>query len=487
MNKLKVIVAVLGIFLTYSTRLYPTVAQNQTKPNIVFIIVDQWRAQATGYAGDKNVLTPNLDKLAASSVHVKNAVSGMPVCTPYRASLLSGQYPLTTGVFMNDVMLDTAKTTLAKVYKKNGYTTGFIGKWHIDGHGRTSYIPENRRQGFEYWKALECTHNYNKSPYYAGNSPQQLFWEGYDAIAQATDAGQFITEQAKKQNPFVLFVSMGPPHDPYQTAPEAYKKLYENKDLQINPNVPAEHREKVKKDLKGYYAHMTALDESIGKLWQTIRAAGIENNTILVFTADHGDLLGAHGSWNKQQPYAESIRVPFLLHYPAAFGTSGKTSPILLNTPDIMPTLLGLSNIPIPASVEGTDFSRVLKGTQKDKVTHTLISCVQPFGQWHRGKGGREYRGLVTTQYTYVKDLQGPWLLFDNTKDPFQLNNLAGKAPYATTQKKLDDLLVASLKQRKDDFRPGMEYVKKWNYVVDETETVPYHKINYEGKPIVEQ
>ena len=486
MIKIKVLLPLLGLLLGWPNLINAEVMQNPVKPNVVFIIVDQWRAQATGYAGDKNVSTPNLDKLAARSIQVKNAVSGMPVCTPYRASLLSGQYPLTTGVFMNDVMLDTAKTTLAKVYKKHGYTTGFIGKWHIDGHGRTSYIPENRRQGFEYWKTLECTHNYNQSPYYAGNSPQKLFWEGYDAIAQSADASRFISDQAKKTKPFVLFVSMGPPHDPYLTAPEAYKKLYENKTLQINPNVPAEFREKVTKDLKGYYAHMTALDESIGKIWQAIQTAGIEKNTILVFTADHGDLLGAHGSWNKQQPYAESIKVPFLLHYPAAFGTTGKISPILLNTPDIMPTLLALSNIPIPKSVEGKNFAGVLKGTEKDNVTHTLISCVQPFGQWHRGKGGKEYRGLVTTQFTYVKDLKGPWLLFDNTKDPFQLNNLVGKAPYADTQKKLENLLVATLKRRKDAFRPGMEYVKQWNYVVDATETVPYKDINYEGKAITE-
>lgn len=139
-------------------------AQPQKKlPNIIFIMADQWRAQATGYAGDKNVITPNLDQLASVSLNIKNAVSGMPVCTPYRASLLTGQYPLTNGVFMNDIMLDTNKLTIAKVYKRNGYNTGYIGKWHIDGHGRNTYIPESRRQGFDYWKALECTHDYNKS------------------------------------------------------------------------------------------------------------------------------------------------------------------------------------------------------------------------------------------------------------------------------------------------------------------------------------
>lgn len=460
--------------------------QTPAKPNIVYIIVDQWRAQATGYSGDKNVHTPNLNRLAAQSLNVRNAISGMPVCTPHRASLMTGQYPLTTGVFMNDVMLDTASTTIAKVFRKNGYQTGFIGKWHIDGHGRKSYIPENRRQGFEYWKALECTHDYNNSPYYAGNAENRLVWEGYDAIAQSNDACGYIRDQSTTTKPFMLFISLGPPHDPYQTAPQKYRDMYENKDMQINPNVPASMREKVQKDLKGYYAHMTALDDCIGKIWQTVKDAGIEKNTIIVLSADHGDLLGAHGSWNKQQPYEESIRVPFLIHYPEAFGMKGKTSSLLLNTPDIMPTLLGLTHISVPASVEGKDLSQIMLGKQKDNIGGTLIACVQPFGQWNRKAGGKEYRGIVTKQFTYTRDLKGAWLLFDNIKDPFQLNNLVNQPEFKQVQQDLDAGLNKMLRERKDDFRPGMEYVKKWNYVVDETETVPYVKMNYEGKAVVE-
>src|SRR3982751_6810883 len=108
-----------GLLLLVSFFIFSKKVQPPKQPNIVYIIVDQWRAQATGYSGDKNVSTPQLDKLASRSMNLRNAISGMPVCTPYRASLLSGQYPLTTGVFMNDVMLDTAKTTLAKVFKSN--------------------------------------------------------------------------------------------------------------------------------------------------------------------------------------------------------------------------------------------------------------------------------------------------------------------------------------------------------------------------------
>jgi arylsulfatase A-like enzyme len=196
--------------------------------------------------------------------------------------------------------------------------------------------------------------------------------------------------------------------------------------------------------------------------------------------------MGEQGSWNKQQPYEESIRVPFLLYHPSAFGTNGKASTVLLNTPDIMPTLLGFTRLPIPSSVEGKDLSQVISGKKKDTIEETLISCVQPFGQWSRRFGGKEYRGLVTRQYTYARDLKGAWLLFDNNKDPLQLNNLIGNPDFKKVQQNLDERLTAKLRERKDEFLPGMEYVKKWNYVVDSTETVPYIKMNYEGKPIME-
>ena len=136
------------------------------KPNIVVVLADQWRAQAFGFAGDPNVQTPNFDRLAGESVRFVNAVAGMPVCSPTRASLLTGQRPLTHGVFLNDVPLNPDAVTLPKVLKSAGYDTAAIGKWHIDGHGRSAFIPPERRQGFDYWKVLECTHNYTDSIYY---------------------------------------------------------------------------------------------------------------------------------------------------------------------------------------------------------------------------------------------------------------------------------------------------------------------------------
>ena len=119
------------------------------RPNIVLVLADQWRAQAAGYAGDPNIKTPNLDSLAGRCVNFTHAVSGCPVCSPYRASLITGRYPLTHGVIVNDVCLNDDAVSLARAFKGAGYDTGYIGKWHLDGHGRRSYIPPERRQGFE--------------------------------------------------------------------------------------------------------------------------------------------------------------------------------------------------------------------------------------------------------------------------------------------------------------------------------------------------
>src|SRR6185436_16164764 len=144
-----------------------------SKPNILIILADQWRAQAFGFAGDPNVKTPNLDRLQRQSFWFANAIAGVPVCCPTRASLLTGQRAVTHGVFLNDVPLATNAVTLAKVLAAAGYDTGYIGKWHLNGDGRSDFIPRERRQGFDYWKVLECTHDYTNSNYYS-DRPEKL-------------------------------------------------------------------------------------------------------------------------------------------------------------------------------------------------------------------------------------------------------------------------------------------------------------------------
>jgi len=465
---------ILPLILSLASSSLWATTPGERPPNIVFVIADQWRAQAFGFAGDPNVQTPHLDRFEKNCINFTQAVSGCPVCSPTRASLLTGQRPLTHGVFLNDVPLNPSAITLAKTLQQAGYDTGCIGKWHIDGHGRTAFIPRERRQGFEYWKVLECTHAYNKSPYYA-DGPEKLQWEGYDALAQTRDAQAYLTAHAHSPKPFLLWLSWGPPHNPYETAPPPYHELYAQTTFQLRENVPTSPQEQraARANLLGYYAHCSALDACFGDLLTTLQSSGLDENTIIVFTSDHGDMLGSHSLQRKQKPYEESARIPFLLRLPSKLGIHPRRVDATINTEDVMPTLLSLCGVPIPSSVEGLDFKGYLLGAKDPSGGSALVQCVAPFGEYSRQVGGREYRCLRTAHYTYARDLQGPWLLFDNLQDPFQLHNLVSQPAYADLQANLDSQLKAKLAQQHDDFLPAADYITKWHYMVDATGTIP--------------
>ena len=451
------------------------------RPNIIYVFADQWRAQDTGYAGNTQVQTPNLDRLAAQSINFTHAVAGIPVCCPARACLLTGQHALTHGVFVNDVHLADDAVSIAKLYKAAGYDTAYVGKWHVDGRGRSNYVPPESRQGFDYWKALECTHDYNNSKYYAGDSDQQLTWEGYDAIEQTKDVQTYLRSRRRRDGdgehdtPFLLVLSWGPPHAPYETAPSAYRSLYSPEEIELRPNVTPDIADDAREWIAGYYAHCTALDDCLGALLQTIEDEGLADNTIFVFTSDHGDMLGSQGEVKKQRPWEESIRVPFLLRWPRRFGLQGREIEALLDTPDILPTLLTLCDIPIPDTVEGKDFSAALEGGPDPSGGAALIYCPHPFGQFLRTDGGREYRGLRTHTHTYARDLNGPWLLYDNESDPYQLENLVNRPEVASLQSEMESRLQGKLAERNDEFLPGETYIEKWGYPLDKTGTVPFN------------
>lgn len=453
-----------------------------SKPNVVFLLTDQWRLQALGYAGNSQAQTPNIDRLARESLNFKHAISGYSVCCPWRASFLTGQYPLTHGVIVNDVPISSEPVGLGDAFKSEGYNTAYIGKWHVDGRGRKSYIPPERRLGFDYFKALECSHDYNQSAYYDNDDPSLRFWDGYDVFAQTADARRYIESQSAEK-PFMLVLSWGPPHNPYQTAPQEYRDLYQARDIQLRPNVPAEMADEAREWLAGYYAHCTAIDKSVGDIMETLDARGLTENTVLVFASDHGDMLGSQGWTRKQKPWEESIRVPFLLRWPAKFGPEARDLAPFLNAHDIMPTLLGVCGLPIPESVDGQDFSAALDGaaTESDGRGGTgspcaLLACFHPFGEYSRPAGGHEYRGIRTERYTYCRALTGPWLLYDNQADPYQLDNLVGRADYAEIQAAHEALLQRELDALNDEFLDGMAYINRWAYPLDDTGTVPIRK-----------
>ena len=242
----------------------------------------------------------------------------------------------------------------------------------------------------------------------------------------------------------------------------------------------AEMADDAREWLAGYYAHCSAIDKSVGDIMQTLDDNGLSENTVLVFASDHGDMLGSHGWTRKQKPWEESIRVPFLLRCPAKYGRAARDVSPFLNAHDIMPSLLGICGLPIPDTVEGRDFSPALEGEEIESAG-ALLACFHPFGEWSRPVGGQEYRGIRTPRYTYCSSLwradsatsAGPWLLYDNEVDPYQLDNLVDNPAYSDIQAELEALLQRELDAVGDAFLDGMAYINRWGYPLDDTGTVP--------------
>ena len=439
----------------------------QSRPNIVFLFCDEWRAQATGYAGDPNCHTPNLDRFAREAIDFPNAASGCSVCCPYRGSLLTGQYPLTNGVFINDVELSPDAYSIARSFNDNGFQTGYIGKWHVYGSPdgnlgrREKFVPREYQLGFEYWKGFECTHDYNESYYYFNDDPTPRLWDDYDAFSQCRDGAAYINTHAGDEKPFMLMISLGPPHFPLETAPEAYRKMYDNREITLRPNVPQEFREKAQEELRGYYSHIAALDDAFAIVRDAIADAGIEDNTIFIFTSDHGDMRQSQGLDTKLFPWEESVLVPFLLRWPQLKDSANSKCSVPIDAPDIMPTLLGLCGLPIPDSVEGRDWSPIILGNELPTGEEaTFLNMSAEFTELRRN-GMKAYRGLRTDRYTYVRNLDGPWLLYDNKNDPYQMKNLVNTPENADLQEHLQSQLVARLDGIGDEFLPGEVYLER--------------------------
>jgi arylsulfatase A-like enzyme len=200
--------------------------------------------------------------------------------------------------------------------------------------------------------------------------------------------------------------------------------------------------DEVRKDLSAYYAATTALDDCMGRLIGAVEKAGIADDTIIVFTSDHGDMVGSHRMAHKQEPLEESISIPFIVRYPKRI-PKGTVTDALLSPMDIMPTLLSLAGVPCPKEVEGISLSEAAVGKRSDQQDALLIMKLVPGGNPWLSNAVTEWRGVRTKTHTYVK-LQnaGPWLLFDNKKDPYQMKNLVNSPAH----KKLRDEMEARLK-----------------------------------------
>lgn len=447
------------------------------KPNIIFVFADQMRSQVLGCYGNRQVPTPHFDRLAAEGARFTNALSTWPVCSPYRAMLLTGRYPMANGTVSNDVPVRGDLPSIATVCKARGYATGYIGKWHLEAE-RTPFVPRERRLGFEYWASRNCSHQYFDS-FYCGDTPAQVPLPGFEPEAQTQLAIDFM--KAHRDHPFCLFMSWGPPHGPYH-APEAYMARFPAEKIQLRSNVPehafvdrlleldpnklsegqararAQFRHRIETDaalrqwISGYYAATQNLDDCMGRLLDSLKEEGLEDDTILVFSSDHGDMLGSHRMASKQLPFEEAISIPFLLRYPRA--VKGGTVTDALCTPvDVMPTLLGLAGLSAPAELDGVSLADAARGVGEDPRDAVLIMKLTHGGNPWVANGIREWRGVRTKRHTYAYLLDGgPWLLFDNQNDPYQEHNLIGQEAHAALQEQLHAAMLRLMKEAGDPF-----------------------------------
>ncbi|MBO6950220.1 MAG: sulfatase [Rhodospirillales bacterium] len=440
------------------------------QPNVLFIFADQLRGSSVGYAGEESVITPNIDAFAKSGAIYRNAVSMLPVCGPFRGSLITGRTPTSTGLVINDIPLRTDEISVGHCFKDAGYDTAYIGKWHLDGPNRPAPVPPGpRRQGFDYWMGANFEHNYDRS-YYTDNDGEMKMWEGWDAEAQTTHAIEYLKKR-DGDNPFCLFLSWGPPHHPYRLVPQQYLDMYDPDKIKGRPNCPDVPTE----DLWGYYAQTTFLDDQFQRLLDAVDEMGIADDTVVVFSSDHGDMHGSHGVYKKQWPWNEASKIPFAIRYPRRI-PAGQVIDAPINVIDFMPTLLGLAGVPVPDTVEGVDLSPYLTCERNDPPESVLIMNPCPFSigdsrghdQYPDYKGKRlEYRGVITGRYTYVRTIDGPWLLYDNAEDPYQMNNLVDDEGHADTRARLEKMMQAHMEKIGDEMLPRERYYERFNIVFD--------------------
>jgi arylsulfatase A-like enzyme len=420
------------------------------------------RAQALGFMGEDPVLTPNLDRFASQGVALTQAVSNYPVCSPFRAMMLTGQYPHTNGVLANcntngalhGYELATDARCWSDVLHDEGYALGYIGKWHLDSPHRpyvdtsnnseefawNEWTPPHRRHGFDFWYAYGTYDNHDHPEYWTTDASrdERTRVDQWSPEHEADMAIRYIRNEGggyrDPSRPWALVVSMNPPHMPYQRVPQRYLDMYGDatpEELINRPNVAlgddTPGTRLARRHMKNYLAQCTGVDDQFGRILQALREDGLEEDTIVVFTSDHGNCLGSHEEVSKNNPYEESMRVPFLIRWTGAI--EPREDDLLLSTPDIFPTLLELMGLEgqIPARVEGISRASILLSGTGVRPTSQLYLWV-PYGEPALGR-----RGVRTHRYTLsiekAADGTETRTLFDNREDPYQLVNIADDRP----------------------------------------------------------
>lgn len=419
------------------------------RPNVVLLFSDQHRWHSMGHTTMPELATPAMDRLATEGLSLRYAISSYPVCAPARAMLLTGRWPFQTGVTDNPKELDPDETTIADAFASAGYVTGYIGKWHLGGRDAKPF-------GFEHSIVWDNTSNHWSSSYRVAGGRAGIE-NGYNATGMTDQALEFLEEH--RGDPFLLIVSWNPPHPRLRDAPKEKRALYRHGDLSYRDNVGELWRSQAQfRDYGGYHAHVSAVDDELARVVAKLEELELSRRTIVVYTSDHGTMLGSHGyGVHKRLFYDEAIRVPFLLRWPERVpgGPDAAARDVLLGMPDVFPTLCGLAGVDVPESVEGEDRSALFLGQDAPAPTSALLVHVDYEEEGAKGKRTPRFRGLRTHRHTLAVGADGTRWLFDNEADPMQRSNLADDDGFREVRASLEDELAAWLRKTSDPFPLG--------------------------------
>jgi arylsulfatase A-like enzyme len=453
-------------------------------PNVILFLSDQLRASALSCYGETNIATPHLDRLASEGTTFERALSTLPLCQPYRGMLMTGRYPTHSGIVLNRVDTSPVQNpdSLAVLFSRAGWHTGYLGKWHLaageraiksrfrgDPQARRAYLethpnlefvpPGPMRLGFQHWQAYNYHGDAGQYWFYR-DVPEKIFADGYETDVLVDQAIAYLEQRRKAREPFLLVVSPHPPHPPYAPAhcPPGYLEQVPER-LHWQPNVPENAR--LRRDplpARCYYAMIRNTDDAVGRLVEHLDASGLSDTTLLLFTADHGEMLGSHGRWSKQLPYRESVEVPLLARWPGVV-PAGVRSDTLYTPMDHLPTLCGLANIEVPSYVDGTDQGASLRGERGQGPDAVLMMNTASSVLSFKGKDGVPvWRGVKTARFTYLAWREGADELYDDREDPYQLRNLAGEAGHQKALTELRERLGLLMASANDDFPSGSAY-----------------------------
>ena len=463
-------------------------------PNVIIIFPDQMRQFSLGFwsQGDNTkyiqgkpdpVNTPALDKLANEGVVFNRAMSNFPLCSPYRGMLMSGQYPHTNGLTANchknrTVGINVNGKAIANVYAEAGYETAYFGKchWHrtqpvFDENGTyqgttekpgghyinnyDTYVPAGpARLGFEYFfQTLRDTHT---DPLCYSNDPKaieglkdgELYKPKRFNAAMETDALLNYLDNTHNQRntdkPFFITWSLNPPHNPWteeHTDMRFFPQYTENGEANIDKLLLRGNADKVTGEYAPYYyANVSAVDHFIGKVLEKLEEMGETENTIIIFSSDHGEMLGSHGRTGKLSPQVEAFNIPFIVKWGKKL--QHRVEDLMISVPDVMPTVLALSGLEneIPETVQGVNYSDIItqKKTKVNKPESVLYIDYNS-------------RGLYTGSHTFIVQTSDKVnfeeaYYYDNEKDPYQLHKITGEEMDKTLVEKWKKDLVTQLK-----------------------------------------